>query len=93
MHRLSEVPDRVPLLSQPHEVRRQSTGMSAKCDLCRETPYWPHEKGDLACVEACPVRALASTATPPLGVAGYEVDLEGEGWARARPADATEAVK
>jgi protein NrfC len=56
--------------------------VSVKCDLCRDTPYWPHEKGDLACVEACPVRALASTATPPLGLAGYEIDLRGEGWAQ-----------
>jgi protein NrfC len=56
--------------------------VSLKCDLCRETPYWPHEKGDLACVAACPVRALATTAAPPLGLAGYDVDLRGAGWAQ-----------
>lgn len=55
---------------------------SLKCDLCRDTPYWCHKKGDLACVEACPVHALASTTEAPLGVAGYEIDLRGEGWAR-----------
>lgn len=55
---------------------------STKCDLCRDTPFWSHERGELACVQVCPVHALESTSTPPLGALGYEVDLRGEGWAR-----------
>jgi Fe-S-cluster-containing dehydrogenase component len=59
-----------------HPVRR----VTLKCDLCKDTPYWKHEKGKLACVEVCPVNALMLTFETPIGYHGYEVNLRGEGW-------------
>ncbi len=61
-----------------HETRK-----AVKCDLCRDTPNWK-EKGKLACVETCPVRALKFSAKAPRvsGREGYIVNLRGEGWKR-----------
>jgi len=62
---------------------------SRKCDLCADTPYhWdpagggPH--GKQACVEVCPVGAIAFTREIPeqSGDAGYGVNLRGAGWAK-----------
>lgn len=56
-----------------------------KCDLCADTPYW-NEKGSAndkqACVEMCPVKAIAFTAELPEqdGDGGYEVNLRNETW-------------
>lgn len=68
----------------PSRVRFRTTDATAvKCDLCRNTPHWEHEKGRLACVEVCPVGALASTVKPPVGLAGYEVNLRKKtGWSQ-----------
>ncbi len=54
--------------------------VAVKCDLCADTPYW-NESGGLrgrqACVEVCPMRAIALTSKLPVqtGDEGYEVDL------------------
>lgn len=65
----------------PSRVRFDPVRKKAlKCDLCKDTPYWRHEKGKLACIEVCPVKALAFTSTPVVGYHGYEVNLRGEGW-------------
>ncbi len=68
----------------PSRVRFQAQLKKAvKCDLCRDTPYWEHERGQLACVEVCPVNALASTTETPLGLSGYEVNLRRTGgWSK-----------
>lgn len=54
---------------------------AAKCDLCKDTPYWGG-KGKLVCVEVCPTRALKFSSEPPrvYGYKGYIVNLRGEGW-------------
>jgi protein NrfC len=66
---------------QPSRIRYDAAAKkSVKCDLCRDTPYWPHEKGRLACVEVCPVNALGVTTEAPLGQGGYEVNLRKKGW-------------
>ena len=51
-----------------------------KCDLCTDTPYWNESggpRGKQACVEVCPMNAIALTAELPAqtGREGYEVDL------------------
>ena len=56
--------------------------VAAKCDLCKNTPFWKHEKGKLACVEVCPVNTIKFTSKPPAGRGGYEVNLRGKGWAK-----------
>ncbi len=67
----------------PSRVRFDAASRtSTKCDLCRDTPYWRHDDGELACVQVCPVRALDSTSVAPLGASGYEVNRRREGWAR-----------
>ncbi len=68
----------------PSRVRfMREAKRTVKCDLCRDTPHWKHEKGRLACVEVCPVNALATTTEPPLGLSGYEVNLRrGGGWSK-----------
>lgn len=62
---------------------------SRKCDLCADTPYhWDPAGGGpggrQACVEVCPVGAIAFTREIPeqAGEAGYETNLRGAGWAR-----------
>lgn len=53
---------------------------SQKCDLCANTPFWNEEggaEGKQACVEYCPMHAIAFTTEVPLqnGVEGYQVNL------------------
>lgn len=53
---------------------------SQKCDLCTNTPFW-NEKGGIggkqACVEVCPMHAIAFTPDVPTqtGDSGYHVNL------------------
>ncbi len=61
-------------------VWHQERGVALKCDLCADTPHWNEPggpQGKQACVEVCPVKALAFTADLPIqfGDEGYEVDL------------------
>ena len=59
--------------------------VSMKCDLCQDTPYWDENggpDGKQACVEVCPMRALAVTRKVPSqqGDSGYQVNLRNEHW-------------
>ena len=59
--------------------------VAQKCDLCIDTPYWDETGGPggkQACVEVCPMQAIAFTDKIPtqIGDAGYKVKLRGEGW-------------
>jgi protein NrfC len=59
--------------------------VAQKCDLCVDTPHWDERGGPggkQACVEACPMGAIAFTHKVPtqIGDAGYKVKLRGEGW-------------
>lgn len=54
---------------------------SQKCDLCADTPHWNEEggpDGNQACVEACPMDAIAFSSKVPsqVGEDGYKVDLK-----------------
>ena len=54
--------------------------VAVKCDLCADTPYWGERGGSggkQACVEVCPMKAIALTCEVPsqTGIRGYEVDL------------------
>ena len=56
-----------------------------KCDLCLHAPYWGEQGGPggkQACVEVCPMRALAVTTKVPRqkGDEGYRVNLRNEHW-------------
>lgn len=60
-----------------------------KCDLCANAPNHWDEKGGgpdgkQACVEVCPVGAIAFTKNLPTqeGLSGYKVNLKGKNWAR-----------
>lgn len=62
---------------------------SFKCDLCANAPYHWDEKGGgpdgkQACVEVCPVGAIAFTTALPAqeGKSGYNVNLRDENWTR-----------
>jgi len=75
-------------VAAPHEAYGLAV-KSRKCDLCADTPYhWDPAgggpDGKQACVEVCPVRAIAFTREVPEqeGDAGYEVNLRGPEWAR-----------
>lgn len=51
-----------------------------KCDLCADAPFWSDKGGvggKQACVEVCPMHAIAFTKDVPLqnGDAGYQVNL------------------
>ncbi|OKY77283.1 MAG: Fe-S-cluster-containing hydrogenase component 2, HycB [Candidatus Methanohalarchaeum thermophilum] len=63
-------------------VWNEEKQVAMKCDLCKNTPYWEHDKKEFACVEACPVNAIKFVEEPPSpsGPAGYYVNLRGEGW-------------
>ena len=59
------------------------------CDLCVNTPYHWDEggggpDGKQACVEVCPVGAIAFTKEVPIqqGDLGYKVNLRGESWGK-----------
>jgi protein NrfC len=56
------------------------------CDLCAEAPYWPENggpHGKQACIEVCPMEAIAFTTIIPCqeGDSGYVVNLRGTVWA------------
>lgn len=59
-----------------------------KCDLCANTPFHWDEggggpKGKQACVEICPLGAIAfAKETPKQSDSGYNVDLKGWVWPR-----------
>lgn len=60
-------------------------GKSQKCDLCADTPYLGAKGGPggtQACVQACPVGAIAFTPNMPKENTekGYTVDLRGPVW-------------
>ncbi|MCF8089081.1 MAG: 4Fe-4S dicluster domain-containing protein [Desulfotignum sp.] len=62
---------------------------SLKCDLCANAPHHWDEKGGgpdgkQACVEVCPVGAIAFTKTLPIqeGTSGYKVNLRDKNWKR-----------
>jgi len=62
---------------------------SLKCDLCANTPHHWDEKGGgpdglQACVEVCPVGAIAFTGKLPAqeGNSGYKVNLRDKNWAK-----------
>ncbi len=57
-----------------------------KCDLCADTPFWDEDggpKGKQACIEVCPVGAIALVheLPDPKDDSGYKVNLRDEGWA------------
>lgn len=57
-----------------------------KCDLCASAPYWSEgggPEGKQACIEACPMGALAFSDRLPAqeGDAGYWVNLRDGSWA------------
>ena len=61
--------------------------VSRKCDLCAHAPYHWDEAGGgpggkQACVEVCPVGAIAFTRDVPVqaGDAGYQVSLRDDTW-------------
>jgi protein NrfC len=61
--------------------------MSRKCDLCARAPFHWDETGGgpdgkQACVEICPVNAIAFTREIPVqtGHAGYQVNLRDDNW-------------
>ncbi len=61
-------------------IWHQGKSVVVKCDLCTDTPYWSERGGPggkQACVEVCPMVAIAFTREVPsqTGSTGYEVDL------------------
>jgi protein NrfC len=61
--------------------------VSLKCDLCANaTFHWDEAGGGpggkQACVEVCPLGAIAFTQEIPVqvGDAGYQVNLRGDAW-------------
>jgi len=72
----------------PHAPSRAvwnfNTGVAQKCDLCHDAPFWEYKGGvggRQACVELCPVKAIAySEKMPVQEKAGYEVNLRGAAW-------------
>jgi protein NrfC len=68
-------------------VWNHETGRSQKCDLCADTPFWKERGGPggkQACVEVCPVGAIAYTGRMPdqTGDRGYAVNVRGLDWER-----------
>jgi protein NrfC len=67
------------------ETCGESRPYSRKCDLCADTPFW-HEtggpEGKQACVQVCPVGAIAFTSQLPEqeGDSGYKVNLRDRAW-------------
>lgn len=56
-----------------------------KCDLCANTPHWDQDggpKGQQACINMCPSRAITFTpAVPVQSDDGYMVNLRNSHWA------------
>lgn len=66
-----------------------NTLKARKCDLCINAPFhWDASgggiHGKLACVESCPVNAIAFTYWPPFqeGESGYNVNLRRRAWGK-----------
>ncbi|MCX8044704.1 MAG: 4Fe-4S dicluster domain-containing protein [Desulfobacterota bacterium] len=59
--------------------------LSQKCDLCINTPYWNETggpSGKKACVELCPMKAIAfTTQVPEQTDTGYRTNLRDKSWA------------
>ncbi|WP_300458355.1 4Fe-4S dicluster domain-containing protein [Desulfobacula sp.] len=75
------------LVMEDETFNRESK--SIKCDLCANAPHHWDEKGGgpdgkQACVEVCPVGAIAFTRKLPVqeGKSGYKVNLRDENWVR-----------
>ena len=71
--------DACPYIPQMMIWHREKS-VVVKCDLCADTPYWSEKGGPggkQACVEICPMKAIAFTSKVPVqtGNTGYEVDL------------------
>ena len=69
---------------QPHRtVWNHVDGVSSKCDLCLDTPYWGEKggpDGKQACIEACPMKAIKLVRETPdqEETDGYDVNLRNE---------------
>ena len=69
---------------QPHRpVWNHLDGVSSKCDLCIDTPYWDEKggpDGKQACVLACPMQALKLVHETPdqKETEGYNINLRNE---------------
>jgi protein NrfC len=66
-------------------IWRRDGEPARKCDLCINTPFWSETggaEGKQACVEICPLHAIAFTKEIPVqaGSAGYRVNLRGRVW-------------
>jgi protein NrfC len=63
-------------------VWNHEAGRAQTCDLCVDTPFWKNSGGKKACLEVCPVRAIAFTEKMPVqaGDQGYLVNLRGKDW-------------
>jgi protein NrfC len=62
-------------------------GVSAKCDLCADAPYWSQKggpDGKQACVELCPMKAIRFTKVVPtqLESIGYDINMRTDTWAK-----------
>ncbi len=69
----------------PEDQYNNGLGYSRKCDLCAHTPFWNEAGGPggkQACVEVCPVKAIAFTDKLPDqdGDSGYKVNLRDRNW-------------
>lgn len=71
---------------QPHRtVWNHVVGVSSKCDLCIDTPYWDEKggpDGKQACVESCPMKAIKLVHERPdqKETEGYDVNLRNENY-------------
>ncbi len=71
---------------QPHRtVWNHIDGISSKCDLCIDTPYWDEKGGPYgkqACVEACPMKAIKLVHETPdqKETEGYDVNLRNDNY-------------
>ncbi len=71
---------------QPHRpVWNHVDGVSSKCDLCIDTPYWDEKggpDGKQACVQACPMQALKLVHETPdqQETEGYNINLRNENY-------------
>jgi protein NrfC len=69
---------------QPHRtVWNHEDGVSSKCDLCLDTPYWDEKggpDGKQACVEACPMKAIKLVHETPNQeeTEGYNINLRND---------------
>jgi protein NrfC len=64
-------------------VWNHENGVSSKCDLCLDTPYWDEKggpEGKQACVEACPMMAIKMVHETPdqKETEGYDINLRND---------------